>query len=93
MKDSLRKSLDDHHSIRKKLGASQIEKITDSMKKHYEFLKDATGLRKEIEEAPENSKSDSIFSQLRPCSPYKLTQLLSEDFNPKEIMQGSSIFN
>ena len=73
------------------MGSTQIEKMTDSMKKHFEFLKDATGLRKEIEEAPAEGKSDYIFSQLRPYSPYKLTQLLSDNFNPKVTLAGSKI--
>ena len=59
------------------------------MKKHYEYLKDVTGLKREIEEPPENTRSNDVFAQLRPSSPYKLTQLLADKFDPKETLSGS----
>ena len=81
--------LDDHQKDRESEGYTVIKELSRAMINHYEYLKESTGLKKEIEEPPENTKSNDIFATLRPSSPYKLTQLLSDRFNPKDMLPGS----
>jgi hypothetical protein len=81
--------LEQHHKNRRNDGDVCIEEITAAMNKHFQYIKDITGVSKEVEEPLENVKSNQAFSLLRPESPYKLTQLLSNEFNPKKSIQGS----
>lgn len=64
-----------------------VEKIFSVMKENYIDLKKRVGIRDEEAKTPPESETDDAFMQLRPKSPYKLSQLLNPSFNAREELQ------
>jgi hypothetical protein len=57
------------------------------MRKHYDAMKRKAGLiETEIEDC-DRLNIDEAFSRLRPGSPYKLTEMLHPQFNPKRKLE------
>lgn len=62
------------------------------MDKHYNTMKDKIGVNKILEEEDKQDEKDCItqdtFKALRPCSPYKLNEVINKDkFSPKKFIE------
>eukprot|EP00826_Nyctotherus_ovalis_P006186 TRINITY_DN1143_c0_g7_i1.p3 TRINITY_DN1143_c0_g7~~TRINITY_DN1143_c0_g7_i1.p3 ORF type:complete len:147 (+),score=36.60 TRINITY_DN1143_c0_g7_i1:1252-1692(+) len=58
--------------------------ISKILMKNYEYLRESAGLSLINEKKEDELKVDSAFRQLRPCSLYKLSEMLDPQFDPRE---------
>jgi len=67
-----------------------VEAIYTVMRKNYEIMKQNIGLSMNEIDEPDKLKVDDIFEKLRPDSPYKLSEMLNPDFNPKKKLEDKA---
>lgn len=64
----------------------RTEKLSQIMKKQYEFIKDASGVSKLFETKRPESVNQNAFAKLRPLTPYKLEELL-DPYKAKQLVR------
>lgn len=69
---------------RAKLNKENVNMISKILMKNYEYLRESAGLSLTEEKKEDELKVDSIFMQLRPYSPYKLSEMLDPQFEPRD---------
>ena len=54
------------------------------MNDHYNLMKEKVGIQSVIDTSESDEETEKIFKKLRPQSPYKMRDLIRNDFDPRQ---------